>query len=478
MRRVRQRRALSAIAGIGGLVVPLLAGAAPAQAQPAAPASSAPADPDPAAAPAAPLESDAPSAPPSPLAQLLPGIAPVEVPTPSSNPEEVEGPRGVLERKRPEIEPLGFQTPLGLLTPSATGSAVFDSNIFATQTHPASDLVFHLHPEINLDSGEGLVQYLVGGYAELVQYATHDSLSNGNVGASAGVTYSPTPEFNVQSQTAARYAHQDPASFSVSVPNGVVNKLPVYSVLTETLSATRDVQRLGVSLTGGFQREDYSNITISGVAFNQSALDADAFSIGPKVSYAITPLTRAFVQTQYLRRDYDVPLRNSNTYTVTAGSDFEVTRLIKGSVFAGYNIRQYDSATIGTISSPAYGINVAWFPTELMTVLFSGKQDFSDTTVTGPTGTPAIIDIKTFKAEVDYEVLRELIVTASGSFESDNFSGASRTDNTISAGAVATYALDRNMSLYSQYKYTNRMSSLAGFSYDRHQVGVGLRVQY
>jgi hypothetical protein len=419
----------------------------------------------------------APRAAPT-LAQLVPGIEPIEVPRPAPNPQEQQGPIGVLERPRPELEPLGIQTRLGLLTPSANASAVYDSNIFATQANTTDDLVLHLHPEFKLDSGQGIFQYLATGYGELVHYTAHDTLSNLNGGATLSTSYAPTADFTLRSDTAAKYGHQDPASFAVSIPNTKVESLPPYSVLSQSFSGTQEFNRLGASLSAGYLREDYSNITIGGILFDQGVLDANAFSIGPKFSYALTPLTRVFLQAEYLRRDYDFPLRNSNTYTVTTGSDFEITRLTKGSVFAGYRVRQYDSASIGTVATPSYGINVSWYPSELVTVLASGKQDYSDTTVTGPSGAPAVLDIKTFKTEVDYEMRRALVLSVSGAYENDDFGTANRVDNTLSAGAVMTYTLNRNAALFGQYKYTNRLSSLSGFNYDRHQIGVGLRVQY
>jgi hypothetical protein len=412
------------------------------------------------------------------LAQLIPGIEPVTVERPNPNPEEQEGPVGVLERPRPELQPLGIQTRWGLFTPSATASAVYDSNIFAEQNHDVDDLLLHLHPEFKLDSGQGVFQYLLAGYGEFVDYLGHSTLSNANGGATLALVYSPNPDFTVNSDTGAKLGHQDPSSFALPVPNAEVKSLPEYSVLSETLSGTRDFNRLGVSLSGGVQREDYSNILIQGVPFEESELNADAFSIGPKFSYAVTPLTRVFVQGEYLRRDYDDPLRNSSTYTVSMGTDFEITRLTKGSVFAGYRIRDYDSQSIGSVSSPAYGINVAWYPTELLTVLVSGKQDYSDTTITNGVGVPAVLDIKTAKAELDYELRRALIMTVSGGYENDNYGTADRVDNSVSAAATMTYSLNRATAVYGQYKFTDRMSSVNGFNYDRHQIGVGLRVQY
>ena len=411
-------------------------------------------------------------------AQLVPGITQLEIPRPNANPLATGGPVGVTERLRPEYDALGFPTAQGIFYPSVTGTALYDDNVFSSQSGQADDLVMHLHPAFTFQSRRDTLGYVANGYGDLVHYLGHESLSNSNAGASLGLIQEIGRDWEIESQSGAKYDHQDPSSFASPVPNTTVSHLPAYTILSEQLSATRRVGRLSLSFGGGYQREDFQNVVVGGVLIKESDLDANAFSMTSRAGYAVTPLTRVYVEGEYLRREYDNGVLNSNTVTTVLGSDFEFRRLTRGTIFAGIRDRQYDSPLIGSLTAPTFGIKLAWFPTRLLTFTAVGREDFADTPITTPTGGSAVVDIKTLQVEGDYEVLRQLIGTAVAGFESDNYSLTNRADKTLSLGLSLSYMLNRNLRLIGQYRITDRQSNLAGFSYTRDEIGIGLRTQY
>lgn len=411
-------------------------------------------------------------------AQLVPGITQLEIPRPNGNPLATGGPVGVTARLRPEYDALGFPTAQGYFYPTVTGTMLYDDNVFASQLAPSDDLVMHLRPAFTFQSQRNTLSYVASGYGDFVHYLGHESLSNSNTGASLGVIQEIGRDWEIESQSGAKYDHQDPSSFASPVPNTSIVRLPAYTILSEQLSATRRVDRLSLSFGGGYQREDYQNVVIGGVLIKESDLNANAFSTTTRLGYAVTPLTRVFVEGEYLRRDYDDGVLNSNTYTTVFGTDFEFRRLTRGTVFAGIRQRQYDSALIGSLAAPTFGINLEWFPTRLLTFTAVGREDFADTPITTPTGGSAVVDIKTMQLEGDYEILRQLIGTAVAGLETDTYSLTNRADKTLSLGLSLTYMLNRNLRLIAQYRITERQSSLAGFSYTRDEIGIGLRTQY
>jgi hypothetical protein len=411
-------------------------------------------------------------------AQLVPGITQLEIPRPNGNPLATGGPVGVTERIRPEYDALGFPTAQGFFYPSVTGTALYDDNIFAGQAAPADDLVMHLRPEFTFQSQRDTLSYIANGYGDFVRYLGHESLSNSNAGASLGLIQEIGRDWEFESQSGAKYDHQDPSSFASPVPNTTISQLPEYSILSEQVSLTRRVDRLTMSIGGGYQREDYQNVVVGGVLVKESDLNANAYSTTTRIAYSITPLTRIYTEGEYLRRDYDNGVLNSNTYTAVFGTDFEFRRLTRGTVFAGVRERQYDSTLIGSLAAPTFGINLQWFPTELLTFTADGRQDFADTPITTPTGGSAVVNIKTLQLEGDYEILRQLIGTAVAGLETDNYSFTGRDDTTLSFGLSLTYLLNRNFRLVGQYRFTDRQSNEAGFSYLRDEIGIGLRAQY
>lgn len=411
-------------------------------------------------------------------AQLVPGITQITVPRPNANPLANGEPVGVIEMARPEYDPLGFQTAQGLLYPSLTASGFFEDNIFSSESARVGDLVTHLRPSLTFQSRSDMLSYVANVYADYDQYLDHSSLSNANAGASLGIIQEIGRDWEIESQTGIKYDHQSPASFAISVPNSPISSLPGYTILSEQTSLTRRVDRLSFSIGAGYERETYENVVVNDTLINESALDANAFSLTSRIGYAVSPLTNVFAEAEFLRRDYDNGVLNSDTYTMVAGSDFEFRRLIRGTIFVGVRSRQYDSALIGSRSVPTFGFNLEWFPTRLLTVNLVGRQDFSDTPITTPNGSSAVVNIQTIQLEADYEIRRQLIATAVVGYESDHYSSTNRSDGISSIGLSLTYMINRDLRLIGQYRLSDRNSTAPGFSYVLNEVGVGLRVQY
>ena len=346
--------------------------------------------------------------PPPAAAQLL-GIPQVSVEVPSALAAR-DVPVGVLERKVAEQESQGFQLGPMQVSPALAASPIFNSNIFATSTNPTSDLVMSVRPELTLNGAPGSWAYRFNAYGQWDDYHTNSTLSNINGGAGLGISAGSDQELLVESRTGLIYGHQDPATFGSSVQNAAVPYLPAYTVFNQGFTFTHQPGLLGASLSAGFERDDYQNVVVNGNLLNQTQFNGNAFSISPKLNYLISPPTSLFIQGEYVRRDYDNGVNDSGTGAIVLGSKFEIRRLFQGNGYVGYRYRNYDSATIGSIGGFTYGINAAWFPTELMTFKISGKQDFQDSPVVG--NGVSVANVKTIGSELDYEVLPEVILAA------------------------------------------------------------------
>jgi hypothetical protein len=410
-------------------------------------------------------------------AQLL-GIPQVNVSLPPPGEVPDLGPVGVLERPRPQLQPQGFQLSGVRVLPSFTVGPTYDSNVFATGSNPAGDILFDEHPALTLDSAPGLVSFRFIGYGDFVQYVNNGQLSNANGGASLGIRGDLASTLLLESLTGLVYGHQDPASFSTSIANGPVPYLPEYTQFRQTLSATREVGVLGASLSGAFQRSTYQDVLLNGVLLNQSQFNGNTYTVSPRVSYLISPPTRLYVQATYQRNAYDGGGINSNSYTGALGTQFEFRRLIRGNVYAGYTDWVYDSSAIGTVGGFTYGVDVAWYPTEVLTAKLSGKQYFSNSAAPGATTSASVVNTKTIQGQLDYEAGYQVILSAVAAYENDNYQSAARIDDIMKIGLTARYMLNSRASIDLLYLYSMRQSSQVGFNYDRQQVGLALKLQY
>jgi hypothetical protein len=402
------------------------------------------------------------------------------VPLPPSGEVSDRGPIGVLDRPRPELEPQGFRLSGMKVVPSLSVGPTYNSNVFAAASNAASDLLVVEHPALTVSSEPGLLSFTFSGYGDFVQYINNQQLTNENAGALLGIRGDLAPALFLESQTSVVYGHQDPASFATSIANGPVPYLPAYTQLSQVLSATRDVgTTMAASLSASFQRSTFQNVLINGALLNQTQFNGNVYTVSPKVSYLISAPTWLYVQGTYQRTAFDASNGlDSGSFAGVLGTQFEIRRLIRGNVYAGYRDRIYDSSSIGTVGGFTYGLDVAWYPTEILTAKLSGRQDFVDSAVPGSNASTSVVNVKTLQGQLDYEAAREIILSGVVAYENDNYQSTPRIDDNLKIGATARYMLGPNAVIDLQYLYSMRRSSQTGFNYDRQQIGLALKLQY
>lgn len=411
-------------------------------------------------------------------AQLF-GLPQINVPLPPASAVPDQGPIGVLDRPRPELEPQGFHLSGVKVVPSLSVGSTYNSNIFAAASNAVADMLLIEHPALTVDSQPGMLSLTFSGYADFVQYVHNGQLTNANGGALLGIRADLAPTLLLESRTSLIYGHQDPASFATSIANGPVPYLPAYTQLSQGLSATREVGTLAISIAGTFQRSTFQNVTIDHALLDQTQFDGNVYTVSPKISYLISPPTRVYAQGTYQRTAYDADKDlDSSSFVGVLGMELEVRRLIRGNVYAGYRSRLYDSSAIGTVSGFTYGLDLAWYPTEILTAKLSGRQDFVDSAFPAAGTSASVVNVKTLQGQLDYEAARAVIVSGVVAYENDNYQSTTRIDDNLRIGVTAKYGLGPNAAIELMYLYSIRRSSQVGVNYDRQQVGLAIKLQY
>ena len=78
----------------------------------------------------------------------------------------------------------------------------------------------------------------------------------------------------------------------------------------------------------------------------------------------------------------------------------------------------------------------------------------------------------------DYELLRNVVLSVNGGYETDKFFGQLRKDRVTSTDASVKYLLNRFAAISAFHRYTNRDSDIPAFSYDKQQVGINVTAQF
>src|SRR5258708_7184065 len=194
--------------------------------------------------------------------------------------------QSVLQRARPDYDPLGIRLGSFLAYPTARLAETFDSNVFATTNGTKNDFYTTLNPGIAVRS-------------------------DWNVHSVA---------FQASSET-KRYA----SLVSENVTNFLVNG-------NGRLDILRDIYARGGA---GYQllHEDRDRIV---------------YAINSRVSYEIVPGYHAFVQAIGNERDYVRKTdqrgfhRSSHGYEADVGTAIDVSHVINGEVYAGYLSQMYE----------------------------------------------------------------------------------------------------------------------------------------
>jgi hypothetical protein len=79
---------------------------------------------------------------------------------------------------------------------------------------------------------------------------------------------------------------------------------------------------------------------------------------------------------------------------------------------------------------------------------------------------------------LDYELLRNLIVSAGPKFIRQDFPDTSRTDDVTMLGAGLNYLISPFARLGIDYDFIDRDSTMPIYSFDQHVVGVNVTAQY
>lgn len=388
-------------------------------------------------------------------------------------------PRGqtVTERQRPDLDPLGIRAASFLVFPRFELGESYNDNIFATPGNRKNDFITTLTPEIRVQSDWNQHFLAFDARGDIGRYATNSSENYEDATISTNGRLDIVRGSFVTGGATLNKLHEDRGS-----PDAIANaKNPTeYYVFTPTIGATHRWNRFSLRGDATLQRYMFNNAeTGSGVIINNKDRDRSRYVVSLRGGYEIVPDYEAFIRGAWNTVNYSSAVdnngfnRDSNGYEVVAGTRIDFSGITFGDVFAGYRRQIYDDARLQTVSGPTFGGLITWNVTGLTTVKGSITRSVEESTLANASGFFAT----EYKATVDHELLRNLLIGASLSALVDDYKGISRTDNYYRGGAYARYLMNRNLYLTARYDYEKRDSNAAGADYARNVFLVSVSTQ-
>ena len=146
------------------------------------------------------------------------------------------------------------------------------------------------------------------------------------------------------------------------------------------------------------------------------------------------------------------------------GVAYDVDGVVGLRLLGGYEERSFAaSSRYRTIQAPILEGSATWTPSELTTVTGSAARYIEDSAAEATVGYTETA----LKLQLDHEYLRNVILSLHGAFYLDDYQRSASgigggTQNSLTAGAGASWSLNRNMRLAADYTYSTRNSSAGG----------------
>jgi hypothetical protein len=384
----------------------------------------------------------------------------------------------VLTRPHPEYDPLGIRIDSFIVYPKLDLGLTLDDNIFGLPDK-TSDLVGVIKPSLSVVSDWGRNQLQASFSSEFDEYADHGNESSeqyvGTVSGRIDVNHASQITFL---GSGALLTEPRTAPDSVAALNQPVQYTEGKLFASDYIA----FNKLKIEGNLSFTSFDYDNVTLSnGQIYDEQSRNENSFSETIRADYAISPSLAAFVSAtpnQNVFEQKSTPTQpgfDSSGVSVLAGMNFQITHLMTGEIgFGGYN-QDYDDKRFSSVSGFDYNGLVKYYPTDLLTITVKAKHTVA------PSGIPESPSTYVNEATIgaDYELLRNLILSATGDFSSYQYPGLSRTDDRYSAGLQARYYLNRGASVNLHYNYLDQEStgSGRGFNFTDNQIGFSLTLQ-
>jgi hypothetical protein len=409
---------------------------------------------------------------PAPYAGPRTPVAPGEQPTFAG--------QSVTVRPRPEFDPIGLHVGDFFWFPRAELDEFYNSNIFATPNATTYDLITALQPSFDLLSSFPRNAINLHGGAVLQTYADHPGQNTQDGFVSADGRLDVTAGSSIYGN--AQVAHQHLAYGSPNTPGNIAQPV-TYNDYIARVGYAQGGRRFSYQADIGVEAAQYNAASlVGGGILPQKSQDTIITEAALRGSYELVPDYLGYIRVAGDFYDYPhtVPggLRfNSTVYRADAGLQIQPRHIVYGEFYVGYLIQNFALSSLGSTSSPDVGGRLVWDVTRLTTLTFNGVRTYIPSNPTiGTTGSSYLSSI--FTVTGDHELLRNLLLSATASYENDSFQGISRNDNVLTAAAGIKYLVNRNLYLGGSYSYQQRNSSAAGLSYTQSIVMLRLGTQF
>ncbi len=366
----------------------------------------------------------------------------------------------VATRQHPDYEAQGVRLGTFLITPVLQESAGYDDNVTGT-SHAKGSALIETNASVNAAGGWSDTRFAGALSVDDMEYPEQSNQGYTNWTAALGGSH----DFG-RDTLSLGYTHlnlnQTPRDLDVP---GLTQTI-AYRVDDLRANYHADLGRFFVQPGIDVSYYNFDNGSVGGQSYLQSY--RDRVTISPELvgSYEFATRRRVVVILRDTQSDFDQsppgqPRQNFNDAAVLAGVAYDADGIIGFRLLGGYEERSFAaSSAYRMVQAPIVEGSATWTPTGLTTVTGTAARYIEDSAAEATVGYTETA----LKLQVDHEYLRNVIFTLHGTFYLDDYSKAANgtgggSQSFFTAGAGASYALNRNIRLAADYTYSTRNSS-------------------
>lgn len=402
-------------------------------------------------------------------AQIVPGGA-------ASAQADVQA-QSVSERARPEFGAQPLRAGGLEILPSIEVRGGYEDNVLFVPQGAVDDFLLAVRPELTVRQSRSdrlLSLSLSSGYDTYLDNTISDRLSL-RASSSARLGLGTSTRFRLGAIAERNdEARNEISSFSTGA------KSIKYTSFVGNAGVDRDIGPFVAGVDVRARSVSYDGaILISNQTIDVGFRDFQSYAGTGRLAYSLGSSRRVYVQATYDNRDYASlapnPLlppafafdRSSTGMRVEAGFTQQFSELLFFDARVGYLKQDYDSPLLDDVSSLSFEGSLLWNASPLTTIELGALRSVDETVSPLLSGL-----VRTeFRAQVDHELLRNLILSANGRFAQLKPIGNLAAIDDWEIGASARYLLNAKWSLIAQTSRFER-SGTTNISQSRASIGV------
>lgn len=256
---------------------------------------------------------------------------------------------------------------------------------------------------------------------------------------------------------------------------------PTLETRTLTAGVTQHFGKALVELRGQYDMLRFGTTPLSDGTTQSNAVRDENITTGTlRLGYNVVPAFQPFAEVTYNIRDFRQPIDNFGMVQGSQGTiwrggyTFDLGPKLNGEIAVGYLIQRPKEPGASAIEGLTLDGFLNWSVSPLTLVRLTAKSGVLDTNTQGATGGIT----REVGLSIEHALRRNLTLTGSIAYGTDDYSGIIRTDRRLTAALSTLWRLNRTVALKATATHQRIDSSVPGNNQSTTTVEAGVRLEW